>query len=156
MTKQVVYQIGGGAIIEWRDTAMFSYADPMQGTAVLAINDAAFASRDQWKSVVDNALSAQAVPLAAAPITMPVPDQVTGYQARVILAKYRLLAGTNAFFAALPEDDPRRLAWEFGASVQRTSEATLDAAKAVGLTDSNGDVDTDKVDAMFFEANAVT
>lgn len=155
MTKQVLYQVESGAIIEWRDTAKFLYAEPVDGTAVLMVNDTAFENQSQWKSVTNNALSAETVPFAAAPITMPVPDQVTGYQARVILAKYDLLAGTNAFFAALDEDDPRRLAWDYGASVQRTSQATLDAAKAVGLVDSNGDVDMEKVNAMFVEAEAV-
>ena len=77
-----------------------------------------------------------------------VPQAVTKYQCCVILARHELLAHTNAFFGAMAADDPRRLAWEMAATVQRYSESTLDAIAHLGLSEV-------QADGMFIEANQV-
>lgn len=85
-------------------------------------------------------------PTAPAPVA--VPESVTKYQCCVILAKYGLLAQTNAFFAGLALDDPRRLAWEMAPTAQRRSASTLAAIAHLGLSQA-------EVDAMFIEASQV-
>ncbi len=85
-------------------------------------------------------------PNALAPVA--VPESVTKYQCCVILAKYGLLAQTNAFFAGLALDDPRRLAWEMAPTAQRRSASTLEASAHLGLSEA-------EVDAMFIEASRV-
>ncbi|MBB1593605.1 hypothetical protein [Achromobacter sp. UMC46] len=85
-------------------------------------------------------------PTAPAPVT--VPESVTKYQCCVVLARHGLLGQTNAFFAAMASDDPRRLAWEMAATVQRDSESTLDAITHLGLSEA-------QANAMFIEAGQV-
>ncbi len=84
----------------------------------------------------------------AAPAPVAVPETVTKYQACVVLARHGLLGQVNAFFDALPTDDPRRLAWEMAAAVQRHSDSTLSAITHLGLAPA-------QVDAMFIEAGQV-
>ncbi|PPA72577.1 hypothetical protein C4E15_29805 [Achromobacter spanius] len=74
-----------------------------------------------------------------------VPQAVTKYQCCVVLARHGLLTQTNAYFEALPADDPRRLAWLMAATVQRHSESTLDAVAHLGISEA-------EADAMFIEA----
>ncbi|PPA76486.1 hypothetical protein C4E15_06745 [Achromobacter spanius] len=83
-----------------------------------------------------------------APAPPAVPESVTKYQCCVVLARHGLLAPTDAYFDALPADDPRRLAWLMAATVQRNSESTLDAIAHLGLFDA-------QADAMFIEATQV-
>ena len=85
---------------------------------------------------------------AVPPAPAVVPGTVTKYQCCVVLARHGLLAATNAFFAAMAADDPRRLAWEMAATVQRHSDSTLDAAGNLGLS-------AVQVDGMFIEAAQV-
>lgn len=85
-------------------------------------------------------------PTAPAPVA--VPETVTKYQACVVLARHALLSQINAFFDALTVDDPRRLAWEMAATVQRHSESTLSAIAHLSLT-------AGQVDGMFIEAAQV-
>lgn len=90
-------------------------------------------------------------PVAEIPNPEPevaVPAAVTKYQAGVVLARYGLLSQVNAFFAGLEADDPRRLAWELAATVQRNSDSTAAAIAHLGLT-------KEQADAMFIEGAAV-
>lgn len=84
----------------------------------------------------------------AAPAPVAVPGSVTKYQCCVVLARHGLLGQTNAFFAAMASGDPRRLAWEMAATVQRHSESTLEAITHLGLSEA-------QADAMFIEADQV-
>lgn len=77
-----------------------------------------------------------------------VPAAVTKYQACVVLARHDLLGQVNDFFGGLAADDPRRLAWEMAATVQRHSESTTAAIAHLGLTE-------EQADAMFVEGAAV-
>lgn len=83
-----------------------------------------------------------------APAPFAVPEAVTKYQCCVVLARYGLLGHTSTFFSVMAADDPRRLAWEMAATVQRHSESTLDAITHLGLSE-------DQADAMFIEAAGV-
>lgn len=85
-------------------------------------------------------------PTAPAPVV--VPKAVTKYQCCVVLARHGLLTQTNAYFDALPVDDPRRLAWLMAATVLRNSESTLDAISHLGLSPA-------QADDMFIEAAQV-
>ncbi|MFY2599453.1 hypothetical protein ACOTHJ_21230 [Achromobacter xylosoxidans] len=85
-------------------------------------------------------------PTAPAPVAAP--ETVTKYQCCVILARYKLLTLTSAFFSNMAADDPRRLAWEMAATVHRHSASTLDAIQHLGLSAS-------QADAMFIEAAQV-
>ncbi|MDF3939916.1 hypothetical protein P3W66_07725 [Achromobacter denitrificans] len=84
----------------------------------------------------------------AAPAPVAVPETVTKYQACVVLARHSLLGQVNAFFDALATDDPRHLAWEMAATVQRHSESTLSAIAYLGLSEA-------QADGMFIEAAQV-
>jgi len=99
----------------------------------------------EQRAILDAVVAAHD-PTAPAPV--PVPEAVTKYQACVVLARHGLLAQVNAFFDALPADDPRRLAWEMAGAVQRHSDSTLDAAGHLGLSAA-------QVDSMFIEAGQV-
>lgn len=85
-------------------------------------------------------------PTAPAPVV--VPEIVTKYQACIVLARHDLLSQVNDFFGGLAADDPRRLAWEMAATVQRHSESTTAAIAHLGLTE-------EQADAMFVEGAAV-
>ncbi len=85
-------------------------------------------------------------PTAPAPVA--VPETVTKYQACVVLARHGLLGQVNGFFDALAVDDPRRLAWEMAATVQRHSESTLSAIAHLELSEA-------QADGMFIEAAQV-
>lgn len=82
------------------------------------------------------------------PVVSVVPPSVTKYQACVVLARHDLLGEVNAFFDGLAADDPRHLAWQMAATVQRRSASTLDAIAHLGLSDA-------EADAMFIEAGQV-
>lgn len=82
------------------------------------------------------------------PAVSVVPVSVTKYQACVVLARHSLLGQVNAFFDALATDDPRHLAWEMAATVQRHSESTLSAIAHLGLSEA-------QADGMFIEAAQV-
>ena len=84
----------------------------------------------------------------SAPASPVVPESVTKYQCCVVLARHGLLAQTDAYFDALPVDDPRRLAWLMAATVLRNSESTLDAISHLGLSPA-------QADDMFIEAAQV-
>lgn len=84
----------------------------------------------------------------AAPAPAVVPEAVTKYQACVVLARHGLLGQVNALFDALAADDPRRLAWEMAATVQRRSDSTLAAIVQLGLSEA-------QADGMFIEAAQV-
>ncbi len=106
-----------------------------------------------YNDVVTDAQRAAVVALLEAhdpnaPAPVAVPDSVTKYQCCVILARYGLLTQTNAFFSAMAEDDPRRLAWEMAATVQRNSASTLDAIAHLELSEA-------QADSMFVEAGQV-
>jgi hypothetical protein len=77
-----------------------------------------------------------------------IPESVTRYQARFVLAQNGLLANVNVYFASLPEDNMSRLAWDEAPTVRRDSVALITAAHAMGLTDS-------QIDQMFIDAAAV-
>lgn len=83
-----------------------------------------------------------------APAPLPVPEQVTKYQCCVVLARHGYLTKTDAYFEAMPADDPRRLAWLMAATVQRHSDSTLAAIAHLGLSEA-------EADAMFIEADQV-
>lgn len=80
-----------------------------------------------------------------APVPVAVPEAVTKYQCCVVLARHGLLVQTNAYFEAMPADEPRRLAWFMAATVQRYSESTQAAISYLRLSE-------DQANGMFIEA----
>jgi hypothetical protein len=63
-----------------------------------------------------------------------VPRSVSRYQARAALLDAGLLAEVEAYFSGLPETSLARLAWQEAPTVNRGSDALIDAAEALGLT----------------------
>lgn len=79
---------------------------------------------------------------------VPVPAEVTRYQARVALLGAGLLDKVNAYFAALPSTDLGQLAWNEAPTVLRSNAALETAAESLGLTSS-------EVDQLFIAASQV-
>jgi hypothetical protein len=85
---------------------------------------------------------------AHAPSKLFVPQQATRYQARAALLAADLLQQVNDHFAALPDDDMGKLAWQEAPTVERSSPALIDAAHALGLSD-------EMIDQLFIAAASV-
>jgi hypothetical protein len=82
------------------------------------------------------------------PAPIPVPATVTRYQARAALLEAGLLGQVDSFFAALPDSDMGKLAWNEAPTVRRDSEALAAGAHALGLTDA-------QIDALFLRADEI-
>lgn len=119
-----------GLTFSWTESGAIFFGDDITGDQQAAV-----------LAVVDAHDSETQVPPA-------VPGSVTKYQCCVVLARHGLLIQTNAFFTAMAADDPRRLAWEMAATVQRHSDSTMDAIVHLGLSEA-------QADAMFIEGAQV-
>lgn len=77
-----------------------------------------------------------------------VPQEVTRYQAEVVMRRRGIYSDADALFMALPDDDERKIAWLRAPTVRRDSPNLLYAAQQMGITDS-------LLDEMFIEADQV-
>jgi len=78
----------------------------------------------------------------------PVPESVPAHHLRRALRQFGMLAGVNAYMAALPDDDEMRESWEYAPYFRRDANGIEAARVALGLT-------TQQVDALFRAAAAV-
>lgn len=76
--------------------------------------------------------------------TVPVPDQIQMWQARVILARVGLLDAVNAAVDA-SDNAEIHIAWEYAPNVVRRSIFVTSMAVALGLSDAT-------IDNLFIEA----
>ena len=78
----------------------------------------------------------------------PVPDSVPAHHLRRALRAFGMLAGVNAYMAALPDDDEMRESWEYAPYFRRDALGIEAARVALGLSVA-------QVDALFAAAAAV-
>lgn len=78
----------------------------------------------------------------------PVPDSVPAHHLRRALRAFGMIAGVNAYMAALPDDDEMRESWEYAPYFRRDALGIEAARVALGLTGA-------QVDALFVAAGAV-
>ena len=78
----------------------------------------------------------------------PVPESVPAHHLRRALRQFGMIAGVNAYMAALGEDDEMRESWEYAPYFRRDALGIEAARVALGLTVA-------QVDALFVAAGAV-
>lgn len=78
----------------------------------------------------------------------PVPESVPAHHLRRALRQFGMIAGVNAYMAALPDDDEMRESWEYAPYFRRDALGIEAARVALGLTGA-------QVDALFVAAGAV-
>jgi len=78
----------------------------------------------------------------------PVPESVPAHHLRRALRELGMLAGVNAYMAALPDDDEMRESWEYAPYFRRDALGIEAARVALGLTVA-------QVDALFVAAGQV-
>ena len=103
--------------------------------------DVSQATRDAAQAVLDSH-----DPTAPAPPV--VPEAVTRYQAEVVMRRQGIWDAADALYAALPDDDERKIAWLRAPTVERRSPSTLYGLQQLGITDASAD-------ALFIEAATV-
>lgn len=54
---QVLYTPETGAIVEFRNTEEFAYAEPGEGQTLLELSEAQYSRREEWNSVVEGKMS---------------------------------------------------------------------------------------------------
>lgn len=69
MSQYAYFDTNSGAIINWIDTAAFSYPFMPADTNLFTVTPAQWETRDQYQYVVNGALSATPAPLTAAQIS---------------------------------------------------------------------------------------
>lgn len=94
----------------------------------------------------EEADSIRAEQIAALPV--PVPQEVTRFQARAALYQFGLLDDVEAAIADPATDMMLKLAWQDALSFKRTSSFVLGMAQALGLTD-------EQVDDLFIAASGI-
>lgn len=78
----------------------------------------------------------------------PVPESVPAHHLRRALRQFGMIAGVNAYMAALPDDDEMRESWEYAPYFRRDANGIEAARVALGLTVA-------QVDALFVAAGNV-
>lgn len=78
----------------------------------------------------------------------PVPESVPAHHLRRALRQFGMIAGVNAYMAALPDDDEMRESWEYAPYFRRDALGIEAARVALGLT-------VEQVEALFVAAGAV-
>lgn len=73
--------------------------------------------------------------ITVAPPTVGAPRSVSPLQARLALSQFGMLTAVQAFVAALPEDDPTRLAWEYASDFREDSPMLTEVCTQLGVTD---------------------
>ena len=80
---------------------------------------------------------------------LPVPTEVSMYQARVALHRAGLLPSIEALMADPSTDPEAVIAWEYGTAMVHNSPFILALAPALGLTEA-------QIDELFWTASEVT
>jgi len=70
MTQQVLYATSNGAIVQWQDTSVFSYAPAPTGTATLVVTAAQWDTQGTAQYVSGGALVAGTAPVIASVLTL--------------------------------------------------------------------------------------
>jgi hypothetical protein len=70
VTQQVLYSTANGEIIQWQDTSLFSFAEPLTGTATLAVTAAQWETQGTAQYVSNDALVPGSAPAIAPVLTL--------------------------------------------------------------------------------------
>lgn len=121
--KFALIHIATGAVLQWQDHSLFSFAEPAEGQQLKELPGAfQFPEAPMW--LVDGELTAIA-PEAPAPEPAPVvvPRAVSARQARLELLAQGKLADVTDALDALPaaQREAAKIEWEFATVVERSS-----------------------------------
>ncbi|MFJ2713401.1 hypothetical protein ACIOZM_21345 [Pseudomonas sp. NPDC087346] len=96
MTKQIIYDVRTGLIIEWQDLEVFGYAEPPPTARLLSVTSEQWARQDSLRWVVSGALTSVE---PAAPEPVIVPRTQEEIEALRLLAYAEPITGSDRYFA---------------------------------------------------------
>ena len=96
MTKQVIYDVSTGSIIEWQDLEVFGYAEPLPTARLISVTSEQWARQDSLRWVVNGALTSVQPP-ATEPVIIPrTQEEIEALRLR---AYAEPITGSDRFFS---------------------------------------------------------
>ena len=96
MTKQIIYDVRTGLIIEWQDLEMFGYAEPPPTARLHSVTSEQWGQQDSLRWVVNGALTSVEPP-APEPVTVPrTQEEIEALRLR---AYAEPITGSDRYFA---------------------------------------------------------